>query len=168
MAEKYGIQIFLTPAGGCLLTHADFAVKVKDLLDHGQLTPEAVGFLRLGRHFRLEDGSRIVIGRNERDNLRLLALAVTGDALLRTVSLPGPVTLVSPMDPGRVLPSTTLLRVARWTAAYTKVRQGETVEMELLDPGSETPRELLVVTPVPRNDFACFRIGAVAKAACEE
>jgi len=37
MAEEFGIQTFLTPAGGCLLTHADFAVKVKDLLDHGQL-----------------------------------------------------------------------------------------------------------------------------------
>lgn len=74
LAKKFGFEDFATPGGGCLLTIESFAVKIKDYLKFDkEMRDIDVTWLKLGRHLRLVDGAKMIIGRDESDNNTLLA-----------------------------------------------------------------------------------------------
>ncbi len=80
MAESFNIKDYPCPAGGCLLTDPAFSKRVKDLIDHSELTLEAVNLLQCGRQFRLNEAARLTVGRNESDNKMLESLVTDTDA----------------------------------------------------------------------------------------
>ncbi|MGC8844083.1 MAG: tRNA 4-thiouridine(8) synthase ThiI, partial [bacterium] len=90
LAEKWGIKDYPFPAGGCLLTDPQFSKRLKDLLDNKELTKENVVLLKLGRHFRLRKGVKLVVGRNKDENERIREFAREGGILLRAYSHKGP------------------------------------------------------------------------------
>jgi tRNA U34 2-thiouridine synthase MnmA/TrmU len=90
LAEKYGLHKFFAPAGGCLLTDPIFARKLKDLIDKDSFTQDDIDLLKYGRHFRLDNETKIVVGRNEHDNQSLAALKKKKDVMLRLKEGPGP------------------------------------------------------------------------------
>jgi len=94
MAREMGIEDFPTPSGGCLLTDPVFSRRVKDLLLRRKLNLNEVELLKVGRHFRLGDGVKLIVGRNRKENEELLRLARPGDVCLRVVKFPGPVGLL--------------------------------------------------------------------------
>lgn len=96
LASKLGIEDYPTPSGGCLLTDPRFAERLKEHLKHEKtLTLRDVTLLRLGRHFRIA-GVKIVVGRNEEENKRLLAIAeMHGIPYLEVVDYEGPLTLLA-------------------------------------------------------------------------
>ncbi len=72
LAHRYGWNDYPTPAGGCLLTEKDFAEKVRDLFAHTKAnSTEEVELLTLGRHFRLDAQTKIIVGRDEKENRTL-------------------------------------------------------------------------------------------------
>ena len=74
LAKEFGFEDFATPGGGCLLTIESFAVKIKDYLKFDkEMRDIDVTWLKLGRHLRLVDGAKMIIGRDESDNNALLA-----------------------------------------------------------------------------------------------
>ena len=74
LAKEFGFEDFATPGGGCLLTIESFAVKIKDYLKFDkEMRDIDVVWLKLGRHLRLPDGAKMIIGRDESDNNALLA-----------------------------------------------------------------------------------------------
>ncbi|MCM8815827.1 MAG: tRNA 4-thiouridine(8) synthase ThiI, partial [Candidatus Omnitrophica bacterium] len=81
------------PAGGCLLTDPGFSRRLKDLLQYEQLNLDEVELLKLGRHFRLNSSFKLVVGRNEIENKKLLNLARKGDVYLEPKELKGPVAI---------------------------------------------------------------------------
>ncbi|MCG6916124.1 MAG: tRNA 4-thiouridine(8) synthase ThiI [Deltaproteobacteria bacterium] len=96
LASHYSIQEYPSPGGGCILTKAGFADRLRDLL----ATQENVGLhevelLKWGRHLRLPGGKRLVVGRVHRDNLKLQELAREEDLLLRVKGVPGPTGLMA-------------------------------------------------------------------------
>lgn len=94
LAKKYNLRKFFTPAGGCLLTDPIFARRLKDLMTGGDLTADNVALLKYGRHFRLENAAKAVVGRNERDNKGIQALKRPDDVIMRLRARPGPYVLV--------------------------------------------------------------------------
>ncbi|MFC1805135.1 tRNA 4-thiouridine(8) synthase ThiI [Candidatus Omnitrophota bacterium] len=91
LAERLNIREYAQPAGGCLLTDPGFAVRIKDLMRYGKLNPEGVELLKLGRHFRLSDKAKLVVGRDEGENHRIVSLAEEGDYIFSPGSeLAGP------------------------------------------------------------------------------
>ena len=73
LAKEFGFEDFATPGGGCLLTIESFAVKIKDYLKFDkEMRDIDVVWLKLGRHLRLPDGAKMIIGRDESDNNALL------------------------------------------------------------------------------------------------
>ncbi len=68
LAEELGITDYPSPAGGCVLTEEDFSIKLRDAFDHGEDTDPDIRNLKLGRHFRLKDGAKIVNGRTREEN----------------------------------------------------------------------------------------------------
>ena len=95
LAEEIGVDDYPCPAGGCLLTDKIFSKKVADLLDHKPVVEARDrALLKVGRHFRF-NGSKVIVGRDERENEKLKALAGPADMLVEPVEFPGPVAVVT-------------------------------------------------------------------------
>ncbi len=91
LAERYGITDFPAPAGGCVLTDPILSGRFKMLFEtFPEITANDCVTARTGRHFLIEDKGWVIIGRNERENLRLEGLALPLDVLLRPMDVPGP------------------------------------------------------------------------------
>ncbi len=94
LASELGITDYPSPAGGCLVTDPAFAFRLKELLSHGPPSVADVELLKVGRHFRLADGTLLVMGRFEKDNVLLERFLQPGDVKLEAAEIPGPTTLL--------------------------------------------------------------------------
>lgn len=94
LAREMGVTEYPCPAGGCLLTDPAYAAKVRDLVVREELTMENVELLRIGRHFRLKDSAKLIVGRDQIENELLESWARSGDIIFSTFPLPGPVALL--------------------------------------------------------------------------
>ena len=95
LAAHFGIEDYPSPGGGCLLTDPGFSRRLRDLFEGGPAdAPRYVEMLKTGRHFRLGDGVKAVVGRNHAENQRLLELKGPGDPVLQAADIPGPVVLL--------------------------------------------------------------------------
>jgi len=68
LAKQLGVKDFPSPAGGCLLTDRNYCLRLKDLMDRGQESLANLELLAYGRHFRLNEDTKLIIGRDEPDN----------------------------------------------------------------------------------------------------
>ncbi|MCX5682376.1 MAG: hypothetical protein NT049_01655, partial [Planctomycetota bacterium] len=93
-AAEWGITDYPSPAGGCLVTDPGFSFRLKDMLSRGKPTVADVELLKIGRHFRLTDGTWLVMGRAESDCLLLGRHFLPGDVRIEAENLPGPTTLL--------------------------------------------------------------------------
>jgi tRNA U34 2-thiouridine synthase MnmA/TrmU len=95
MAERYGITEYANPAGGCLLTDPMFSKRLKDLFaSHPGFTPRDLELLKVGRHIRLSDQHKVIVGRNKRDNQSLESLVEDRDAVFQMRDFPGPLCML--------------------------------------------------------------------------
>lgn len=93
LAEKFNIKDYPCAAGGCLLTDPEFAKRIKDLMLYEGLSLNNVELLKIGRHFRLLKEVKLIVGRNEKENERLVNLAKDNDYLFRPQDIAGPTAL---------------------------------------------------------------------------
>ncbi len=94
LAEKYCIKDYPNPAGGCLLTDKKFSSRLSEAFAHNEETVRDVKILRIGRHFRLPSGKKVIVGRNERENRVLYNLASQADTILEPFDIPGPLVIL--------------------------------------------------------------------------
>jgi len=94
LAEELGIDDYPCPAGGCRLTDPNFARRIRDAFEHEEDSLRDIKLLKLGRHFRLPSGAKVVIGRDEQENKSIIALASGTDILLEVCDVPGPIGLL--------------------------------------------------------------------------
>ncbi len=132
LAKKYGLTGYMQPAGGCLLTDPVFSRRLKDLRDREGLDDvRGIQLLKVGRHFRLESGCKVVVGRNEAENNKLDALAREGDVFLTPRDIPGPTVIL----PGGGSDED-ITDAARLCARYSDAGQGETIIIECARDGA--------------------------------
>jgi tRNA U34 2-thiouridine synthase MnmA/TrmU len=93
LAKTLGIEEYAQPAGGCLLTDPGFSKRLRDLIAYGKLNLNNIELLKIGRHFRITPETKLVVGRNEKENERLLNLAKEEDYLFMPKDIPGPTAL---------------------------------------------------------------------------
>jgi tRNA U34 2-thiouridine synthase MnmA/TrmU len=121
LAKKFNISKYPSPAGGCLLTDKVFSNRLKDLM---QNNPEPdrnqVELLKLGRHFRISPETKIIVGRNKRENDMILDLAGENDCVLHTKNIPGPVVAIQGKKNGEVE-----MLAAALTASYSDASEDE-------------------------------------------
>ncbi|MEO0081007.1 MAG: tRNA 4-thiouridine(8) synthase ThiI [candidate division WOR-3 bacterium] len=94
LASEFGILDYPMPTGGCLLIDANFGARVKDAATFDQLKPADRQLLSVGRHFRLESGAKVVVGRNQDENEQLEKLKLADDVVCKPAEVVGPVVLV--------------------------------------------------------------------------
>jgi tRNA-specific 2-thiouridylase len=150
LAERYGIHGYSTPAGGCLLTDKNFSEKLRDLFaDQQSVSSPDISMLTVGRHYRLDAGVKIVLGRDNRENTLLLNLASCGYHLFTPADFPGPVALLSG-PPTQDIKQT----IGRLIITYSKQVPGRTYRIrygsEVFDPGE----------PLPISSSRLRRVGA--------
>lgn len=95
MAQEFGIENPPNAGGGCLLTDPAFAIRAKDLFKHVKTpTTNDVDLLKIGRHFRFNEKTKLIVGRNQDENEVIKALALDKDVLLEAKDHVGPITLL--------------------------------------------------------------------------
>ena len=95
MKEDYQVTENLCSSGGCMLTDENFAHKMRDLLDHDKdASVKDTRMLRIGRHFRLAPGVKMIVGRDEKENGRLEKMAAGEDFLFFPGDARGPLSVV--------------------------------------------------------------------------
>eukprot|EP01028_Stygiella_incarcerata_P008791 TRINITY_DN39425_c0_g2_i4.p1 TRINITY_DN39425_c0_g2~~TRINITY_DN39425_c0_g2_i4.p1 ORF type:complete len:376 (+),score=97.98 TRINITY_DN39425_c0_g2_i4:88-1128(+) len=94
LAKKWGIDKFSSPGGGCLLTDDKISARVRDLMAHEGLEVKDLELLTVGRHFRVNQGTKVVVARNAEECTKLSERGVEGDYLMELKDEIGPVVLV--------------------------------------------------------------------------
>lgn len=149
LASELGVTDYPDPAGGCRLTEPQYAQRVEDLYEHNELNLGNVRLLELGRHFRLSDDAKLVIGRNHEENVQIEDLARDSDYLLIARNFPGPTTL------GRGDFTDAQLRfAARLTARYGKGREEKRVVVDVC----RARYAEIEVEPASDEDMAKYRL----------
>lgn len=135
MAQLFGITDYPAPAGGCLLTDVGFTRRLKDLMVHGsELNRRELELLKYGRHFRLDPGAKLIVGRNKEENEKMLMFYDPClDSRIVLKNIPGPL--------GIIVFDTSLKAVkkaAAICAGYSRAPRLTPVETEVTPPGAES------------------------------
>ena len=95
MAKEFGIEDPPNAGGGCLLTDPAFSLRVKDLFSHVETpTTNDIDLLKIGRHFRMDEETKLIVGRNKDENEMIKALAFPQDVVLEAKDHVGPTSLI--------------------------------------------------------------------------
>jgi tRNA-specific 2-thiouridylase len=94
LAKMFGIENYPTPAGGCMLTDPVFSRKLDDAIRHEEDTVKDITLLKLGRHFRLPSGAKVIVGRNEKENSKIAILQRSTSYCFEVPGIPSPITLL--------------------------------------------------------------------------
>ncbi len=139
LAEKFGIKEYPSPSGGCLLTDPGFAKRVRDLMAHEGLSVDGLTLLKVGRHFRLGEATKLIIGRDEKENDELETLAKKNDVCFRLKDHEGPLALLrGPHDEELVKIAAAI------TAHHTKYRDMDALDVLCWNHGQDNERTLSV------------------------
>lgn len=105
LAKQFGIGGYPQPAGGCLLTEKVYARRLQDAFDHAGRDAIGVSEFRLlacGRHFRISESVKLIVGRDRSENDDLDRHA-PGRIRLEPVGVMGPTALVEGSPTGEEL-----------------------------------------------------------------
>jgi len=89
LAKDFGINDYPCPAGGCLLTDKCFSERLKDLLRYNvSYDISDLHLLKIGRHFKISDELRFLVGRDEKENEKLMSFSKAGDYIFDILDIP--------------------------------------------------------------------------------
>ena len=147
LADVFQIKDYPCSAGGCLLTDPEFAHRMRDLVNTCDANVNDVNLLKVGRHFRLDQQTKVIVGRNEEDNTRLDSLSKEGDYLLTLVDMPGPLTLLR----GKITEEK-IQAAARITARYGKSQVLPSVKVSVKQVGNNATERIVEITPMSQEE----------------
>jgi hypothetical protein len=133
LAAELDVKNYPCPAGGCLLTDPSFVGKVRDVFDHTEsLNLRDFRLLKLGRHFRIGESTKVILGRNDAENGLLEQAVQSGEATLRWNGGPSPLAALMGESSDELL-----ARAGQVLLRYTKVKSGDEAELSVLVDGRE-------------------------------
>jgi hypothetical protein len=95
LAKDKNIPEYPCPAGGCLLTDRAFSDRLKDYFTHAKkISSKDMPLLKIGRHFRLENGDKVLVARDEAECNQLENLNRPEDMLFIPENFSGPTVLL--------------------------------------------------------------------------
>ena len=135
LAEAFGISDYPGPGGGCLLTDIGFSRRLRDLFERqAEHAERDFRLLKYGRHFRLNNKYKVIVGRTSEDNKQISRLIDPHkDIQLRMKHIAGPTVLIPLGGPGEIV-----REAATLCAAYSKAEDGQPARVFVKGPaGSE-------------------------------
>ena len=151
LAAELGIEDYPSPAGGCcFLTDPGYAKKFFDLLEHRDkhhIVIEDFTLLKVGRHLRVKDDLKLIVGRDEKEN-NFLERYSSRFITLGAVDVPGPVTLMEGAGT-----SENRRIAASITARYSDAPEGEIAEVRVVDNSGESVVEVIPIESEKTNGW---------------
>ncbi len=147
LAKKYGIEKYPTPSGGCKLTDPGYAYRLKELILHNEYNMENILLLDIGRHFRLPSGKKLIVGRNKRENEKLLSYKGRY-TLLYPKSVMGPSALLQSEDRKDIILSGEI------TLAYSDYKK----DVEIIVAVIKENEEEIKIRPRDKEEFKKYLI----------
>jgi tRNA U34 2-thiouridine synthase MnmA/TrmU len=153
LSAQWGIQDYPQPSGGCcFLADENFAKRFHDKREHTpveSIRREELILLKVGRHFRLTPGVKIIVARDESEN-RFLERFKDGAWCFEALDCGSPLTLVEG-DPDEA----TRRLIAAITARYSDRRHEPLVEVAAR---REDREERFFVPPVAEDTLRSHRL----------
>ena len=153
LANELGISEFSQPAGGCcFLTEKAFAKRFKDLIDFvgkDNITTETLNLLKVGRHFRISEKLKIIVGRNEPENMYLECFS-NKMMKFRPVDVVGPTTVADGTPDNEEINL-----IASINALYSDGKPGNSVKIEIED---KSEKKVINIKPFEKKLLEKFRI----------
>lgn len=132
VADDYKIEDYPCASGGCLLTEKNFAPRLKDSFEHKEKQSWTdVKLLTVGRHFRLGEKTKVVVGRNEMENKRISAIGRNG-TLLTPHNFTGPTAFIDGESDDNILKMAGALMLR-----FSKLEEGESAQIKFTSPAGE-------------------------------
>ena len=154
LAEELEITDYPTPAGGCMLADESFARRLQDAFDHGEDSIKIVSKLKYGRHFRLEDGTKIISGRTEQENKVLKALCDKTTPVFTVKGYSSTFTYLF----GKLNKANKAF-AGSVTARYSKRRDAESVDIKWwTGKNGADSAQVFAVKPISDDDLKKYRI----------
>ena len=153
LAAQMGITEYPTPAGGCILTDAHIAKRIRWLFTNvSDTSVQDVLLTTVGRHFALGQKTLLVVGRFEQENEQLRQRSQAGDVQIELTDKTGPLSLLR----GPCTPEI-LKAAAAITARYSKAREEHQVTVSCRTQESSHTQKL-VVAPMPDHLLDDYKI----------
>ncbi len=139
LADELEVRNYPCPTGGCLLTEPSFLSKIRDVFGHAEkLDPRDFHLLLVGRHFRLGPVTKVIIGRNEAENLAMDKAVHTGDTVLHWLDGGSPLGMVTGTAETDMLET-----AAKILLRYTKAKPGVEHTIKITADGKESMLKVL-------------------------
>jgi len=126
LAQSAGITKYTPTGGGCLLTDHRFANRMKDTLHHGYRNFRETIALKWGRHFRINENFKVIVGRDEEENESLMRYAHPDDTIMQLKSHDGPVLILKGSNPSQEI----LLTCAGLIQRYSRYREEKDIQVQ--------------------------------------
>lgn len=94
LAKEFGWEDYESPGGGCLLTDPYYSQKIKEYISFDEFDVDDIDILKYGRHFRLPDGAKLIVGRDKEDNEQIDNLKTSKFTSFKLPVI-GPVSMIS-------------------------------------------------------------------------
>jgi tRNA-specific 2-thiouridylase len=146
LAEEFGVSDYPQPAGGCVLIEKAYAGRVRDAFGH--LGKDDVGLTQfrlfgLGRHSRIAEDVKVIVGRNYEENEQLAMLS-EGRLRIDPLDVMGPTSLVDGAPSEEQL-----LICCSLAARYCDHQAGIEVRLKVV---SRDDERVLSVLPLSKDD----------------
>ncbi len=152
LAREFGLKNYPAPGNDCcFLIDQTYAVRFFDLMKHREiklLTMEDVIRLRTGRHFRIKEGYKIIIGRNEAENNLLEKYAGEKMPIIKASFEKGPVGLIEGFFDDEDIRAASAL-----VAGYGKGRHLKSVEFMAVTKDKTFEYSVIPVEPERYSEF---------------
>jgi tRNA U34 2-thiouridine synthase MnmA/TrmU len=143
LAKQYGIKDYPCPAGGCLLTDPGFAKRMNDLMKHKpNFTLHDVNLLKIGRHFRLSEKTKLIVCRNEEESNKIAGMITSQDIVLDARASHGPLCILT----GEV-GDEDIKKSASIVARYSKIKQQNKVKIAISIPYASNIENPIFASP---------------------
>ena len=100
LAKSFGITEFPAPAGGCILADPILSRRISKIytgdfvVNQSAMNVNDILLLLVGRQFELPGGGWLIVGRDEKENIKIDELAEQGDIRIHIEERPGPTALL--------------------------------------------------------------------------
>jgi tRNA-specific 2-thiouridylase len=149
LIKKFKIKDYPQPSGGCLLTHIEYARKVRDLLKNKKvIKKEDIELFRIGRHFRYGK-NKIIVGRNEQENKQLVKMKQKTDYMFEAPYWGSPITILKGPKTKKAI-----MLASRLTARYSDSKDEKT----LIKYGKKKLAKPITVSAIKRDNIESLRI----------
>jgi tRNA U34 2-thiouridine synthase MnmA/TrmU len=150
MAKKFGLEDYPTPAAGCLLTDVNYSVRLRDLLLHQEhIDFDDLNLLKVGRHFRPDDETKIIVGRNEEENLAIERYRKKDEWIFEAMDTGSPLTLLK-----GELTEQNIQLASSITARYCDLKYSDAVEISYYLDLDDSK----LITVAPQSDSSLEKI----------